>query len=116
MQSCQGSEGLTESTLDSVPVVRFKAQKDWAVWLDKNHAASTGVWLRLAKKASGKKSVTYAEALEVALCYGWIDGQKKTYDETWWLQKFTPRGARSIWSKINKKKAQALISAGQGLG
>lgn len=90
----------------------FTSQKDWAKWLDKNHACSAGLWLRLAKKASELKSVTYAEALDVALCYGWIDGQKKSYDEESWLQKFTPRGAKSIWSKINREKAESLIQAG----
>src|SRR5215471_13302962 len=78
-----------------LPVLPFERQKDWALWLAKNHSTSSGVWLKLAKKASGIKSVTYDEALEVALCYGWIDGQKKSFDETSWLQKFTPRGAKS---------------------
>ena len=91
----------TPNTLNDLLVVLFKQQKNWAAWLDKNHAASAGVWLRLAKKASSLQSVSYGEALEAALCYGWIDGQKKSYGETSWLQKFTPRGARSIWSKIN---------------
>src|SRR5262245_47291022 len=96
-----------------LPIIPFESQKDWAAWLDKNHAESPGVWLKLAKKASGIKSVTYDEALEVALCYGWIDGMKKSYDETSWLQKFTPRGPRSIWSKINTEKAQRLIESGR---
>jgi uncharacterized protein YdeI (YjbR/CyaY-like superfamily) len=95
------------------PVLSFGRQKDWAVWLQKNHAASPGVWIKLAKKASGVQSVTYDEALEAALCYGWIDGQKKSYDETSWLQKFTPRGPKSIWSKINTEKAQRLIESGE---
>ncbi|MGH9802318.1 MAG: YdeI/OmpD-associated family protein, partial [Blastocatellia bacterium] len=71
------------------------------------------IWMRLAKKASELKSANYAEALDVALCYGWIDGQKKSYDADSWLQKFTPRGAKSIWSKINREKAQELIEAGR---
>ncbi|MGH9754811.1 MAG: YdeI/OmpD-associated family protein [Blastocatellia bacterium] len=91
----------------------FERQKDWAVWLDKNHATSSGVWIKLAKKASGIQSVTYDESLEVALCYGWIDGQKKGYDEASWLQKFTPRGPKSIWSKINTEKATRLIESGK---
>jgi uncharacterized protein YdeI (YjbR/CyaY-like superfamily) len=91
----------------------FKNKGDWAAWLDKNQAISPGLWLRIAKKAADIKSVTYAEALEVAICYGWIDGQKKTYDEFTWLQKFTPRGARSIWSAINREKAGELIRNGQ---
>ncbi len=101
------------NTHTDLPVLPFERQKDWAVWLAKNHATSSGVWLKLAKKASGIRSVTYDEALEVALCYGWIDGQKKSHDETSWLQKFTPRGARSIWSKVNTEKAQRLIESGQ---
>ncbi len=89
----------------------FVSQKDWAKWLDKNHATSSGVWVRLAKKASALTSVNYAEALDVALCYGWIDGQKKSYDADSSLQKFTPRRPKSIWSKINREKADALIAA-----
>lgn len=96
-----------------LPVLLFQRPKDWAAWLNKHHATSSGLWLRLAKKASGIKSVTYDEALEVALCYGWIDGQKKSYDETSWLQKFTTRGAKSTWSKINCAKAERLIESGQ---
>src|SRR5690349_3708910 len=101
------------SPSSDVPILSFKRAQDWATWLDKHHATSPGVWLQLAKKASGASSVTYAEALEVALCYGWIDGQKKGHDEASWLQKFTPRGARSIWSKIHREKAQALIASGR---
>ncbi len=96
-----------------LPLKLFKTQKAWATWLDKNHAHSPGVWLQIAKKAGGVKSVSYAEALEVALCYGWIDGQKQGFDETMWLQKFTPRGPRSIWSKINREKAEELIKSGR---
>jgi uncharacterized protein YdeI (YjbR/CyaY-like superfamily) len=96
-----------------LPVLPFERQKDWAVWLGKNHATSSGVWLKLARKASGIKSVTYDEALEVALCYGWIDGQKKSSDEMSWLQKFTPRSPKSIWSKINTEKALRLIESGR---
>jgi len=96
-----------------MPVTPFESQDAWRAWLDDNHTASAGVWLQLAKKATGIPSITYDEALEVALCYGWIDGQKKGYDNEWWLQKFTPRGAKSIWSKINCQKAEALIERGQ---
>jgi uncharacterized protein YdeI (YjbR/CyaY-like superfamily) len=99
--------------IDGIRVVPFKRQKDWAAWLDKNHTASSGVWLKLAKRRSGIESVSYAEALQFALCYGWIDGQKKSYDESWWLQKFAPRGARSIWSKTNREKAEELIRSGR---
>ncbi len=93
-----------------LPVILFERQEDWVDWLDTYHTNSPGLWLRLAKKASGMQSVTYAEALDVALCYGWIDSQKKSYDDSTWLQKFTPRGAKSIWSKINKEKALQLIN------
>ena len=101
------------STFAGLPVMHFKRQKNWTAWLDKNHASSSGVWLRIAKTSSVIASVSYAEALETALCYGWIDGQKKSYDEVTWLQKFTPRGERSIWSKINRGKAEELIGRGQ---
>ncbi len=101
------------TTLNDIPVRRFKSQEDWIRWLDKNHAKSSGVWMQIAKNTGDLKSVSYAEALEVALCYGWIDGQKKGRDESSWLQKFTPRGPRSIWSKINKGKAEKLIKSGQ---
>ena len=96
-----------------LPVMLFKTQKAWAAWLDKNHSKSSGVWLRIAKKGSEIESVSYAEGVEVALCHGWIDGQKEKYDESSWLQKFTPRGKKSIWSKINREKAQELINKGQ---
>jgi uncharacterized protein YdeI (YjbR/CyaY-like superfamily) len=78
---------------------------------EKNHRGSAGIWLRLAKRNSGLKSVTYAEALEAAICYGWIDGHKRPESEQAWLQKFCPRSAKSIWSKINRDKALALIKS-----
>jgi uncharacterized protein YdeI (YjbR/CyaY-like superfamily) len=96
-----------------IPVVSFANAGAWSTWLASRSLSSLGVWLKIAKKASGKASITYAEALEVALAWGWIDGQKGKLDETWWLQKFTPRGPRSIWSKINREKAIALITAGE---
>ena len=95
-----------------IPVLLFADQQAWAAWLAENHTTSTGLWLQLAKKASGLTSVSYAEALDVALCYGWIDGQKQSYDEDSWLQKFTPRGTKSIWSKINREKVAQLIERG----
>jgi uncharacterized protein YdeI (YjbR/CyaY-like superfamily) len=96
-----------------LPILPFKDKKAWSVWLAKHHAKSSGVWLKLSKKDSGVQSVSYPEALEAALCYGWIDGQKAGFDESFWLQKFTPRGPRSIWSKINRDKAEALIASGE---
>src|SRR5687767_12914233 len=96
-----------------LPVLPFESKTKWAEWLAKQHDKSVGVWLKLAKKDSGIASVAYDEALDVALCYGWIDGQKKGFDEQYWLQKFTPRGAKSIWSKINTLKAEKLIASGE---
>jgi uncharacterized protein YdeI (YjbR/CyaY-like superfamily) len=91
----------------------FKSKQDWADWLEKNHQKSPGLWLRIAKKDSGLSSVSYKEALDVALCYGWIDGQKKPENEQTWLQKFSVRSSRSIWSKINRERAQALSANGE---
>jgi len=96
-----------------LPILPFENKKKWTSWLAKGHARSTGVWLKLAKKDSGIASVTYEEALDVALCYGWIDGQKKGFDDKYWLQKFTPRGPKSIWSKINTEKVEKLIQGGE---
>ena len=90
---------------------RFTTADAFHTWLAKNHSTSRGLWLRIAKKASGVKSVTYAEALDIALCYGWIDGQRKALDETYFLQLFTPRTKRSVWSKINRGKVADLIAA-----
>jgi len=96
-----------------LPILPFTNKKKWMDWLAKHHDKSTGVWLKIAKKDSGIASVTYDEALEFALCYGWIDGQKKGFDDKYWLQKFTPRGPKSIWSKINTEKAERLIASGE---
>jgi uncharacterized protein YdeI (YjbR/CyaY-like superfamily) len=98
---------------DDKPIVEFPHQKGWAAWLAKNCGKSAGVWLRIAKKDSGIASVTYPEAVEVALCYGWIDGQGKGESDTAYLQKFTPRSKKSIWSKINRERALALIERGK---
>ncbi|HWY46184.1 MAG TPA: YdeI/OmpD-associated family protein [Bryobacteraceae bacterium] len=99
--------------LNSSPIRLFKSKQDWAAWLDKNHRKSAGLWLRLAKKGSRLRSVTYPEALEVALCYGWIDGQKRPESNETWLQRFVSRSSKSIWSKINREKALALIVSGE---
>jgi uncharacterized protein YdeI (YjbR/CyaY-like superfamily) len=95
------------------PARLFKDQKSWAAWLSKSHSKSSGIWLRLAKKDSGLNSISYQEALEEALCYGWIDGQKRPENERTWLQRFVPRSEKSIWSKINCGKALALIKCGR---
>ncbi|HQV95446.1 MAG TPA: hypothetical protein PLF41_13365, partial [Anaerolineales bacterium] len=94
-------------------ILPFANKKKWTEWLAKQHSKSVGLWLKLAKKDSGIASVTYDEAVEVALCYGWIDGQKKGFNDKYWLQKFTPRGPKSIWSKINTEKAERLIKSGE---
>jgi len=94
-------------------MVSFADAEEWSAWLASRHQSSLGVWLKIAKKASNTTSITYAAALEVALAWGWIDGQKGKFDEAWWLQRFTPRGSRSMWSKINREKAIALIAAGK---
>jgi uncharacterized protein YdeI (YjbR/CyaY-like superfamily) len=91
----------------------FKNQDAWESWLEKNHAKSTGLWMRLAKKDSSLQSISYAVALEVALCYGWIDGQKKPENDRTWLQRFVPRSSKSIWSKINREKVDNLMKAGR---
>ncbi|HEX6836804.1 MAG TPA: YdeI/OmpD-associated family protein [Polyangia bacterium] len=97
----------------TVPILAFASARSLDQWLARNHSSSTGVWLKLAKKGAAVASVTYAEAIEVALTWGWIDGQKQAHDASHWLQKLTPRGARSLWSKINRDKASALIAAGK---
>ena len=91
----------------------FKNAKAFESWLKKNHAKSDGLWLRIAKRGADEPSVTYPEAVEIALCWGWIDGQKKGLDDQHFLQRFTPRRARSIWSKINVDKVAGLIEAGR---
>jgi uncharacterized protein YdeI (YjbR/CyaY-like superfamily) len=90
----------------------FATGKAWWNWLEKQHAASQGIWMKIAKKGAPESSVQYPEALEAALCFGWIDGQKKSIDEQYWQQKFTPRAKRSIWSKVNREKVAALIEQG----
>ncbi|MDH1333494.1 YdeI/OmpD-associated family protein [Comamonas thiooxydans] len=91
----------------------FKSVNAFEAWLKKNHATSEGLWLKIAKRGSNEPSVTYPEAVEIALCWGWIDGQKKSLDDQHYLQRFTPRRARSVWSRINVNKVQALIEAGR---
>jgi uncharacterized protein YdeI (YjbR/CyaY-like superfamily) len=92
---------------------RFRNQKDWENWLERHHDKSSGLWIRLSKKGSKLPSVTYGEALESALCYGWIDAQKRADSDQAFLQRFTPRRSRSIWSKINREKVLALTANGR---
>jgi uncharacterized protein YdeI (YjbR/CyaY-like superfamily) len=98
---------------DNLPIISFESAARWEEWLADNHTQPSGVWLRIFKKDSGEASVTYAEALDEALCYGWIDGQKNKYDDRSWLQKFTPRRQKIIWSKVNTQHVKRLIEAGK---
>src|SRR6478609_9355706 len=94
-------------------ILQFGTQQNWESWLEKNHRQQDGVWLKFAKNNSGETTVTYGEAVETGLCYGWIDSQVKTFDEKFYLQKFTPRRAKSLWSKVNREKIEKLITAGK---
>ena len=91
----------------------FKSAKAFETWLKRHHATSPGLWLKIAKRGADEASVTYPEAVEIALCWGWIDSQKKGLDEQYFLQRFTPRRARSVWSKTNVEKVAALIKEGR---
>jgi uncharacterized protein YdeI (YjbR/CyaY-like superfamily) len=93
--------------------VPFASREAWEAFLEEQDATSEGLWLKIAKKGSGIESVTYDQAVEVALCYGWIDGQKAGFDSDHWLQRFTPRKPRGRWSRINRDKATALIERGE---
>lgn len=96
-----------------LPVHEFASAKEWERWLARNHAKSAGVWLRIAKKGSGVETVSHLDALDVALCYGWIDGLRHRHDDVYFRQRFTPRTSTSKWSKINRDKVEALIAAGR---
>jgi uncharacterized protein YdeI (YjbR/CyaY-like superfamily) len=102
-----------ETGKDGKPILQLASPEEWEAWLEKEHASSDGVWLKFAKKGSGVTTVVYAEALDVALCFGWIDSQVMALDERFYLQKFTPRRSRSKWSKINVEKIGALTQAGR---
>ena len=96
-----------------LPVLPFASRLAWEAWLEEHHASSPGLWLKLAKKESGVATVSYAEALEGALCFGWIDGQKGALDARFWLQRFTPRQPKSRWSAINCAKVAELVAGGR---
>jgi uncharacterized protein YdeI (YjbR/CyaY-like superfamily) len=100
-------------TFEGLPVFSFATQARWEEWLAKNGAAAPGLWLRIAKKDAAAATVTYAEALESALCHGWIDGKKQALDGESWLQRFTPRRPKSTWSKRNREKAEELVASGR---
>ena len=94
-------------------ILSFRSPSEFRKWLSANHRQSDGIWLRIFKKDSGEPTVTYAEALDEALCHGWIDGQKQSHDDLSWRQRFTPRRPKSGWSKINTRHAERLIKAGR---
>jgi uncharacterized protein YdeI (YjbR/CyaY-like superfamily) len=98
---------------EDYPLKEFKTARSFETWLSKNHAKAPGIRVKFAKKSSGLKSITFAEALDIALCYGWIDGQGKGLDDQWYSQRFTPRRARSTWSKINRENVARLIEEGR---
>ena len=99
--------------LNDLPTLAFKTSQAFETWLAQNHDHTNGLWLKIFKKDSGIQTINYAEALDVALCYGWIDGQKKSFDEKAFLQKFCPRREKSIWSKINIGHVERLIHEGK---
>jgi uncharacterized protein YdeI (YjbR/CyaY-like superfamily) len=98
---------------EDYPLKEFKTARSFETWLSKNHAKAPGIRVRFAKKSSGLKSITFAEALDIALCYGWIDGQGKGLDDQWYSNRFTPRRARSTWSKVNRENVARLIAEGR---
>jgi uncharacterized protein YdeI (YjbR/CyaY-like superfamily) len=98
---------------NDLPILQFADAAAWERWLAEEHAAARGVWLKIAKKATGIPTVTHAEALVEALCYGWIDGQRAPHDKSFFLQRFTPRRPRSKWSQVNRQKAIELIERGR---
>jgi uncharacterized protein YdeI (YjbR/CyaY-like superfamily) len=98
---------------DGLPALPFASAEEWEQWLEQHHAASDGVWIKMAKKASGIQSISHPEALDVALCFGWIDSRREALDERHFLQRFTPRRARSPWSRINREKVERLTAEGR---
>jgi uncharacterized protein YdeI (YjbR/CyaY-like superfamily) len=100
------------SRADELPVLAFASAGEWRAWLEENHADAAGIWVSIAKKGTGIESVRYPEVLEHAICFGWIDGRRERLDEERFLQRFTPRRARSPWSRINREKAERLIAEG----
>lgn len=99
--------------MNDLPIIGFESEAAWETWLEANYATSPGIWLKMAKKETGLASINYPQALNVALCFGWIDGQKNKFDESHWLQKFTPRRPKSLWSRVNQEKVAALIEQGK---
>jgi uncharacterized protein YdeI (YjbR/CyaY-like superfamily) len=106
-------EPSSKPAASELPTELFRSAGEWERWLAQNHARSRGVWLQIAKRDGGAASVSYAEALETALLFGWIDGQKDKLDAAFWLQKFTPRGPKSKWSQTNRTSALRLVKDGR---
>ncbi len=98
---------------DDYPIMTFKTPKAYETWLAKNHAKSDGIWIKMAKAKTGIASINFPQALDVNLCYGWIDGLRRSFDENYFVQKVTPRREKSVWSVINKNKVEELIKAGR---
>jgi uncharacterized protein YdeI (YjbR/CyaY-like superfamily) len=98
---------------NGLPIMAFPSRETWAAWLDEHHTDSAGVWLTLRKKDAGEVGVSYGDAVEVALCYGWIDGQAGKLDDRFWMQRFTPRRPKSAWSRVNRDRALGLIARGE---
>jgi uncharacterized protein YdeI (YjbR/CyaY-like superfamily) len=104
---------MNTKVITEMPVMAFPSQHHWKEWLHINHSIYDGVWMRIYKKDTGISTVTHDEALDISLCYGWIDGQAKKYDDSSYLQKFTPRRQRSLWSKRNIEKVTLFIAEGK---
>jgi uncharacterized protein YdeI (YjbR/CyaY-like superfamily) len=98
------------------PILEFRTDGDWEAWLGANHETFPAVWLKIAKRSAAASTVTHPEALDTAICFGWIDGHRRPLDETYYLQRFTPRGPRSKWSQVNCGKAEQLIATGRMRG
>ena len=112
---CEGAScyAVQMETLGDLPILLFATPQEWESWLESHHTEQSGIWLKIARKDGGGSSVTYSDALDVALCFGWIDGQKKPSDQGYWLQKFTPRRAKSIWSQVNTERVARLQESGR---
>jgi uncharacterized protein YdeI (YjbR/CyaY-like superfamily) len=107
------SEGVFVTVKPELPIIPFASREAWEAWLEEEHAASEGLWLKIAKRGSGIETVTFVEALDVALCYGWIDSQRAGFDGRYFLQRFTSHKPRSKWSQVNREKVAKLIEAGR---
>ncbi len=106
-------KGVAATARLELPIVPFASREAWETWLEGKHATSDGLWLKIAKKGSGIETVTFAQALDAALCYGWIDSQRCSFDGRYFLQRFTPRRPKSKWSKVNRARVTKLIEAGE---